>query len=126
MRPILTAQQVRAADAHTIAHEPITSIDLMERASNACVTFMLDRLLALDRLHASAFVVVSGPGNNGGDGAAIARLLRARGFEVRLAVMQWERFRRTGPPTWNVRNRLVSRSLTSERDRHFQRYDLVK
>ncbi|MCC7501008.1 MAG: bifunctional ADP-dependent NAD(P)H-hydrate dehydratase/NAD(P)H-hydrate epimerase, partial [Flavobacteriales bacterium] len=88
MRPILTAQQVRAADAHTIAHEPITSIDLMERASNACVTFMLDRLLALDRLHASAFVVVSGPGNNGGDGAAIARLLRARGFEVRLAVMQ--------------------------------------
>ena len=87
MLPVLTAQQVRAADAHTIANEPIASIDLMERASNACVAFILDHLLVTERLRATGFRILAGPGNNGGDGAAIARLLHARGMDVRLILV---------------------------------------
>lgn len=86
MLPVLTAQQVRSADAHTIAQEPIASIDLMERASNACVAFIFERLLGTGRLQATGFLIVAGPGNNGGDGAAIARLLHSRGVDVRLAL----------------------------------------
>jgi NAD(P)H-hydrate epimerase len=38
---ILSAEQIRAADRYTIAHEPIASIDLMERAASACVKWLL-------------------------------------------------------------------------------------
>lgn len=88
MVPILNAQQVRAADVHTISNEPIASIDLMERASSACVAFIVDRLLGGGRLQASGFLILAGPGNNGGDGAAVARLLHAHGLNARLAVTQ--------------------------------------
>jgi len=33
---ILSAKQIKEADAFTIANEPINSIDLMERAAKAC------------------------------------------------------------------------------------------
>jgi hydroxyethylthiazole kinase-like uncharacterized protein yjeF len=71
MLPLLTAQQIREADAHTIANEPISSINLMERASKAFVGWFVnhfpDRNLAI--------AVYCGTGNNGGDGLAIARML---------------------------------------------------
>ncbi|WP_373010604.1 hypothetical protein [Mucilaginibacter sp.] len=35
MVPILTAGQIREADAYTVAHEPISSTKLMERASES-------------------------------------------------------------------------------------------
>lgn len=81
MIPVLTAAQMRRADAYTIAHTPIASLDLMERAAEAC-TQWLDRAypVALQR----PFAVVCGPGNNGGDGLVIARLLHARGHIVRV------------------------------------------
>jgi|694.fasta_scaffold04380_29 hydroxyethylthiazole kinase-like uncharacterized protein yjeF len=82
MLSVLNAAQLRAADAHTIAQEPIASIDLMERASLACVARIQHLLRA--GLQANGYLVVAGPGNNGGDGAAIARLLKAEGFQVRL------------------------------------------
>lgn len=81
MLPVLTAQQVREADAHTIAHEPIASIDLMERASAACAA----KVQAL--FPGGAVLVVAGPGNNGGDGLAIARLLHQAGREVQVALL---------------------------------------
>lgn len=77
MQKILSADQTRAADQFTIKHEPIASIDLMERASAAFVDEFLQKVPVGTRV-----TVVSGPGNNGGDGFAIARMLLARGFEV--------------------------------------------
>lgn len=81
MVPVLSAEQVRQADAHTIAHEPIASIDLMERASTAC----FERLQAL--YPSGRVLVVAGPGNNGGDGLALARLLHQAGREVQVALL---------------------------------------
>jgi len=78
MVPVLTARQVREADAHTIAHEPVASIDLMERASKACC----ERVQAL--YPSGRVMVIAGPGNNGGDGLAIARLLHQAGREVEV------------------------------------------
>ncbi|WP_295767435.1 NAD(P)H-hydrate dehydratase [uncultured Mucilaginibacter sp.] len=71
MLPLLTAQQIREADAYTIAHEPISSVDLMERASKAFVSWFVNHFPDKHE----AISVYCGTGNNGGDGLAIARLL---------------------------------------------------
>ncbi|MCB0771986.1 MAG: bifunctional ADP-dependent NAD(P)H-hydrate dehydratase/NAD(P)H-hydrate epimerase, partial [Flavobacteriales bacterium] len=63
MIPLLSAEQLRQADAHTIAREPISSLDLMERAAERCTVRLL-KLLARD----VPVVVMAGMGNNGGDG----------------------------------------------------------
>lgn len=79
---ILSAAQIKDLDAYTIAHEPIASIDLMERAANACVK----RLYGLIK-HDDAVLVLCGTGNNGGDGLAIARLLLDRHFTCLACVV---------------------------------------
>jgi ADP-dependent NAD(P)H-hydrate dehydratase / NAD(P)H-hydrate epimerase len=77
MNEILTAAQQRQADAHTIAHEPIASIDLMERASRAFVNAIVPFIHGKPTIH-----VFCGTGNNGGDGLAVARILREKGCVV--------------------------------------------
>src|ERR1700749_3058597 len=71
MLPLLTSPQIREADAYTIAHEPITSIDLMERASKAFVGWFINHFP--DKKQSVS--IYCGTGNNGGDGLAIARML---------------------------------------------------
>ena len=74
---ILTASQFKQIDAFTIEHEPISSVDLMERAATA----LADQIA--ERWDASVPVkVFAGPGNNGGDALALARLLSQRGRKV--------------------------------------------
>lgn len=68
--------QVKELDAYTIEHEPICSIDLMERAARALTAAVLERY------HGCHFAVFAGPGNNGGDGLAVARMLAAEGHSV--------------------------------------------
>ena len=80
MIPVLSAAQMREVDACTIQHTPIPSIELMERAATACVAWLDHRYPVAS---ARSFTVVCGPGNNGGDGLAIARLLYQRGHAVR-------------------------------------------
>lgn len=77
---ILTAAQTREADAATIKNEPISSIDLMERASEAFVDAFLDTFGATE----NEVFVFCGPGNNGGDGLAIARLLSSHDIDVKV------------------------------------------
>lgn len=74
---ILNIEQIRQADAYTIANEPIPSIMLMERAAIACTEWILP-MLSRDQV----IRIFCGPGNNGGDGLVIARLLVAAGFTV--------------------------------------------
>lgn len=76
---ILSAQQTREVDAHTIEHEPIASIDLMERASIAFVNWFVPRY---DQ--SKSILVVVGSGNNGGDALAIARVLHNKSYVVSL------------------------------------------
>jgi NAD(P)H-hydrate epimerase len=77
---ILSASQTREWDAFTILHEPIASIDLMEKAATACAEELVHRLPG------QAYCIVCGTGNNGGDGLAIARMLSAANMPVRVWV----------------------------------------
>jgi len=77
MLPLLISSQIREADAYTIAHEPIASIDLMERASKAFVGWFINRFP--DRNQSIA--VYCGTGNNGGDGLVIARMLKDHHYQ---------------------------------------------
>lgn len=67
---------MREVDAHTIQHQPIASIDLMEQAAVAFVTVFIKKYPHRQQ----AISVVCGQGNNGGDGLAIARILADKGF----------------------------------------------
>lgn len=79
---ILTSEQIRAADAYTIENEPISSIDLMERASIAFVASFCEYYD-----ETTPVVVFCGVGNNGGDGLAIGRLLFEKQYEVQAWVV---------------------------------------
>lgn len=67
---ILSATQIKDVDKYTIENEPISSIDLMERASRAVVS----RIICLWKSE-TPVKIFAGPGNNGGDALAIARML---------------------------------------------------
>ena len=71
MLPLLISSQIREADAFTIAHEPIASIDLMERASKAFVGWFVNHFPEKKK----SISIYCGRGNNGGDGLAIACML---------------------------------------------------
>ena len=77
MIKILTSEQVRQADQFTIKNEPIASIDLMERAAESFVNKFLE-FFPKKRL----VRIFCGSGNNGGDGLAIGRILKSKGWEV--------------------------------------------
>ena len=74
---IYTGTQIHDWDRYTIEHEPIRSIDLMERAAAAITAEIAERW---DNTY--NFVALAGPGNNGGDALAVARLLSERGRSV--------------------------------------------
>ncbi|HRZ43419.1 MAG TPA: NAD(P)H-hydrate dehydratase [Bacteroidales bacterium] len=80
---ILPISLVREADAYTIAHEPVASVDLMERAGMACV-----EVIAREVDPDTPVVVVSGQGNNGGDGLVIARHLNTLCYSVQVYVLK--------------------------------------
>lgn len=82
MIPILSSAEIREADQHTITSEPIDSIDLMERASQAFLSECVDRFQKEQPVH-----MFCGTGNNGGDGLAIARLLQNRGWKPHIYVI---------------------------------------
>ncbi len=79
---ILSVDKIREADAYTIAHEPIASIDLMERAAKACYDWIRKRVDRDRRV-----LYFCGPGNNGGDGLAIARMMAQYNFNGEVYVI---------------------------------------
>lgn len=81
---ILTAEQVRAWDQFTIEHEPIASIDLMERAASKCFEWLEE-----NNWFIYPFAIFCGKGNNGGDGLAIARMLANRGCTVSVYILEF-------------------------------------
>ena len=78
MHELLTAHEMAQADALAAA-AGVASIVLMENAGRAVA-----REASRMRPHPGRIVVLCGPGNNGGDGYAAARLLKAHGHEIRV------------------------------------------
>lgn len=74
---IFTSAQIHELDKYTIEHEPIKSVDLMERAAKALTRAIVSRWDSTVPV-----VVFAGPGNNGGDALAVARLLAERDYQV--------------------------------------------
>jgi len=76
---ILASTQLKELDKYTIVHEPIASIDLMERAARTLTDAIVRRW---DK--SFEVVVFAGPGNNGGDALAVARMLSQKGYHVEV------------------------------------------
>ena len=74
---IFTNAQLHELDQYTIEHEPVSSLNLMERAAKALtnsITAKWDKT--------TPFVVFAGSGNNGGDALAVARMLAEMNYRV--------------------------------------------
>ena len=69
---IFPTSGIRQLDAYTIEHEPIASIDLMERAARALADAIMEQW------------PFAGPGNNGGDALAVARLMAGQGYRLEV------------------------------------------
>lgn len=80
---VLSAAQTREADAYTIANEPVSSLQLMERASHLCTQWLMQKFPA-----PFSFLIVCGTGNNGGDGLCIARQLKTEGRAVEVKIVR--------------------------------------
>lgn len=81
---LFSVAQIRAADQFTIEHEPIASIDLMERAAQTVVEWLVGEYDTT-----TTFIIVCGTGNNGGDGLAVARLLLEKRYAVTTIVLNY-------------------------------------
>ena len=86
MLKIFSVSQVRQADARTISDEPIASVDLMERAASKCFDWIISKLGEKK----VSFYIFCGPGNNGGDGLALARMLHMAHYGVNVAIPEPE------------------------------------
>ena len=85
MEHVVTASQMKACDSYTINEIGVPSCVLMERAALACA---LEVIKEADRtVGAKKILCVVGSGNNGGDGAACARILFMRGYRADLCVV---------------------------------------
>ncbi len=80
---IFTTAEIREIDAATIRLEPVTPAGLMERAATMLFQRMKDTLPPEKKVN-----VFAGPGNNGGDGLVIARLLYDEGHPVRVFIVE--------------------------------------
>ena len=74
MIPVLTAAKMQEADKYTQEQIGISQAVLMERAALAAYQVLEDAA----EIEGLSFLIVCGPGNNGGDGVALARILSER------------------------------------------------
>ncbi len=74
---IVPVSEMKRIDSATVQAEGITLFDLMERAATAWVNYFVERSRSERRV-----VVLCGPGDNGGDGLVIARLLHQQDYIV--------------------------------------------
>ena len=83
MTELLTAAQMRSIEQAAIDSGEVTGLELMERAGRGVVEAIFEEWPELAKTSHRA-VVLCGPGNNGGDGFVVARLLKEWGWEVEV------------------------------------------
>jgi hydroxyethylthiazole kinase-like uncharacterized protein yjeF len=86
---LLSAAQIRQLDQATIREQQTTSTELMERAATAVAQWLFGRF---DPHATTDVLLLCGPGNNGGDGLALARLLYRAGYAVRVALLPADKY----------------------------------
>ena len=96
---IFRSEQIREIDTFTIKHEPIASIDLMERAAGQLYKWITERFGRSEH-----FIVFTGPGNNGGDGLALARMLAENGYFVEVYYIK---FTEKTSPDWELNRKRI-------------------
>jgi len=80
---IFTSAEIREIDAATVRLEPVTPAGLMERAATTLFQQVKDIVAPERKIN-----VFAGPGNNGGDGLVLARLMHEDGYAVRVFVVE--------------------------------------
>lgn len=84
MQPVLSAEQIREIDRLTVENYHVPSLLLMEAASGACLDAIQARLD--NNLTGKKALILCGRGNNGGDGAALARGLTRTGMHCTVVL----------------------------------------
>ncbi len=84
MQKVLSAKEMREVDHQTTEKYGIPSILLMENAAHATARVITEKLGG--SVAGKSFLILCGKGNNGGDGAALARILWTQGAEVQLVL----------------------------------------
>ena len=95
---IFTTDGIRRIEEKTIDQENISMLDMMERAAEAVSFEIIARWRVSKRI-----VIFAGPGNNGGDALAVARLLHEQGYRPEVYL-------------FNIRSSL-SKCCSTNRDR---------
>jgi hydroxyethylthiazole kinase-like uncharacterized protein yjeF len=80
VQPVISAQQMREIDRLTVQNHNISSLQLMDAAAAACLQAIATHLNGA--LVEKRMQILCGPGNNGGDGAALARQLDSHGVQM--------------------------------------------
>lgn len=105
---IFTTQTTKLLDQLTMEYEPIASIDLMERAALAIADEICATIPSTHNLY-----IFAGPGNNGGDALAVARLLFKRKYTPIVYLFNTMPDHRLSPDCEQNRKRLKETGITS-------------
>ena len=90
-----TTKQIAELDKYTIENEPVSDIDLMERASLQITGWLANRFSTENKM-----IFFAGPGNNGGDALAIARQMADLDFICEVVLMHFGKEMK-GSPAFN-------------------------
>ena len=83
---IFPVDKIREADAATIKNEPVSSIDLMERASTKLFNWTKEHVSTEKNIN-----IFCGLGNNGGDGLALGRMLANNGYLITINIIRYSK-----------------------------------
>ncbi|MEP6963110.1 MAG: NAD(P)H-hydrate epimerase, partial [Acidobacteriota bacterium] len=108
---VLTAAQMREVDRRTI-EDGVAGIALMENAAHRVVEELLREFSPLEQQN---IVILCGKGNNGGDGLAIARILKEYNVRRLRVILAADPSEYTGDAAVNL-HRLPEAGLFAERD----------
>jgi len=76
---VLSVAEMRICDQNAVKKRGYTSLLLMEQAAQAFARIFMDQVPGEKRI-----TIVTGKGNNGGDGWAVGRILHVNGYDVRI------------------------------------------
>jgi len=109
---LFTSKQISELDKYTIENEPISDIDLMERAALQITHWIVKRFSTEQKM-----VFFAGPGNNGGDALAIARQLAEFDYQCEVYLMDFGKELK-GSPKINWKRLEDQRKVKLERINH--------